>query len=179
MASKPFSTETKIKLSFFGSTALLGLVAMIQPRLVYDVLGFLLAIAGILLLVFYGVKLWQYYAQYQQFQQWIFSQFFIVFFLVVLFILIPARSLSFVVSLVTLIGLLAFTLYTLYIQARYFAKRLTIIDWALGLGSLGLAILVLFNLNETPNVIMFFIGGIVFYVSGSQLFKALLDHASR
>jgi hypothetical protein len=178
MSSKPLSMETKIKLSFFGSTALLGLLAMIQPRLVYDVLGFLLAIAGILLLVFFGVKLWQYYAQYQQFQQWIFSQFFIVFFLVVLFILIPARSLAFVVSLVTLFGLLAFTFYKLYIQARYFAKRLTIVDWALGLGSLGLAILVLFNINETPDVIMFFIGGILFYVSGSQLSKTLLDHAS-
>jgi hypothetical protein len=79
----------------------------------------------------------------------------------------------------TFFGLVGYGFFRLYVQAKFMAKRLSIIDWCLGLGAWGLAILVLFNLNKTPDIIMFFIGGVILYVSGFSLIKILLRHYER
>lgn len=171
--SMPF--ETKLKLTFFISTSLLGLLAMIQPELVLNVLGFLLGAIGLILLIFFGIKLFQYYETFQRYQPWMLSQFFMVMLLVFIFIFIPAQSLSTVVALLTMLALVGFAFFKLYLKARFLQQRITTMDWALGIGAFGLALLVLFNLQSTPKVIMFFIGGVLFYVSLMQIFKVLLD----
>jgi hypothetical protein len=176
MKQKPWKLEELSQLFFFGSTLLLGLLAMINPRFVYSVLGAVIGILGLILITYYGYKLYRYFSQFQRMSNALVSPLIILFLLALLFIFIPASSLAALVAWLTLLSLVGYGFYRLYFIAKYFHRRLTILDWMLGLGAWGLAILVLFNLNKTPDIIMFFIGGVLIYFSGYSLFRVLLKH---
>jgi hypothetical protein len=152
---------------------------MINPTFVYSIFGVVIGMIGVVLLSYFAYKIYRYFQVHQHVKTYFLPSFIGLFFLSILFIFIPASSLSSMVAWSTFFGLVGYGFFRLYFQAKFMAKRLTIIDWCLGLGALGLAILVLFNLNKTPDIIMFFIGGVLIYVSGYALIKLLINHHER
>ena len=179
MKSKPWHFEELSQLIFFAILSLLGLLAMINPTFVYSIFGVVIGIIGVVLLSFFAYKIYRHVQLNHHLKTYLLPTFIGLFFLALLFIFIPASSLSSMVAWSTFFGLVGYGFFRLYVQAKFMAKRLSIIDWCLGLGAWGLAILVLFNLNKTPDIIMFFIGGVILYVSGFSLIKILIRHYER
>lgn len=179
MNQKQWQFEELSQLLFFGMLFLLGLLAMINPAFVYSIFGVVIGMIGVVLLSYFAYKIYRHFQLNRQLKTYFLPSFIGLFFLSLLFIFIPASSLSSMVAWSTFFGLVGYGFFRLYFKAKLMAIRLTLVDWSLGLAAWGLAILVLFNLNKTPDIIMFFIGGVLVYVSGFSLFKILIRHHER
>ena len=174
---KPFNlTLTPIQWTILGYVfaMLFGIVAFINPLFGYQILGWTLAVTG---LVFGGILAYRVFANLNQVAKIPFSNLSIVITLITLgifFIWIPLVTLRQTLSIALIIALLGLAAYHLYFIRQQFINPLHWKNYLIGIVSIVGVVCILFFMETISDLLMMLFGIAIITYSGYQLMMIVI-----